>query len=135
MNWHYGAVRLESGETRFRLWAPAQETISVAFKDGPLLPMARLADGWFEATARCAHGRRYRYRLADGMLVPDPASRAQANDVHDPSLVVDIIVWSCTDSGVILSGAAVQAERRISRLRRVSMEIPRPAGENAGTSG
>ena len=89
MNWHYGAVRLESGETRFRLWAPAQETVSVAFEDGPLLPMARLADGWFEATARCAHGRRYRYRLADGLLVPDPASRAQANDVHDPSLVVD----------------------------------------------
>ena len=32
---------------------------------------------------------RYRYRLADGMLVPDPASRAQADDVHGPSVVID----------------------------------------------
>ena len=34
-------------------------------------------------------GARYRYRLADGLAVPDPASRAQGRDVHDPSLVVD----------------------------------------------
>ena len=34
-------------------------------------------------------GTRYRYRLADGTLVPDPASRAQADDVHGPSVVVD----------------------------------------------
>ena len=34
-------------------------------------------------------GARYRYRLADGLAVPDPASRAQDRDVHDPSLVVD----------------------------------------------
>ena len=51
--------------------------------------MTRSPDGWFEATAPCPAGTRYRYRLADGMLVPDPASRAQAGDVHDPSVVVD----------------------------------------------
>ena len=33
----------------------------------------RSPDGWFEATAPCAAGARYRYRLADGTLVPDPA--------------------------------------------------------------
>ena len=54
----------------------------MAMEGGPLLPMARSPDGWFEATAPCAAGTRYRYRLADGMLVPDPASRAQADDVH-----------------------------------------------------
>ena len=46
-----------TAQTRFRLWAPAQETVSVALEDGPLLPMARSPDGWFEATARCAARR------------------------------------------------------------------------------
>ena len=32
---------------------------------------------------------RYLYRLSTGEAVPDPASRAQADDVHGPSLVVD----------------------------------------------
>ncbi len=38
------------------------------------------------------------------------------------------------ETGVILSEAAVQAERRISRADggAVAREIPRPAGENAG---
>jgi malto-oligosyltrehalose trehalohydrolase len=51
--------------------------------------MQRLAEGWFEAEAPCGAGTRYRYRLRDGLAVPDPASRAQADDVHGPSLVVD----------------------------------------------
>ena len=51
--------------------------------------MTRSAEGWFESEARCGAGARYRYRLADGLAVPDPAARAQADDVHGPSLVVD----------------------------------------------
>jgi malto-oligosyltrehalose trehalohydrolase len=49
----------------------------------------RSPEGWFEAEAPCGAGARYRYRLAGGLAVPDPASRAQADDVHGPSLVVD----------------------------------------------
>ena len=51
--------------------------------------MRRAAGGWFEAVAVCAPGTRYRYRLTDGMLVPDPASRFQPDDVHGPSQVID----------------------------------------------
>ena len=80
---------LEMDRREFRLWAPAQETVSVAVEGGPILPMTRSPDGWFDAIAPCPAGTRYRYRLADGTLVPDPASRAQADDVHDPSVVVD----------------------------------------------
>ena len=50
------------GQTRFRFWAPAQETVSVALEGGPMVPMARSPDGWFEATAHAAAGTRYRYR-------------------------------------------------------------------------
>ncbi|WP_158927386.1 malto-oligosyltrehalose trehalohydrolase [Acidisphaera sp. S103] len=83
----FGAKRLDDGAVRFRLWAPAQETVSVAIESGDLLPMRRDAGGWFEATARVPDGTRYRYRLADGMMVPDPASVEQADDVHDASVV------------------------------------------------
>ena len=61
----------------------------MAIERRPHFPMTRSPDGWFEAAAQCPAGTQYRYRLADGVLVPDPASRAQADDVHGPSLVVD----------------------------------------------
>lgn len=46
-------------------------------------------DGWFEAEGECGAGTRYRYLLADGRTIPDPASRAQDGDVHSASIVVD----------------------------------------------
>jgi malto-oligosyltrehalose trehalohydrolase len=93
----FGARVLPDGQVRFRFWAPAQQTVSVAVEDGELFPMQRSPDGWFEVVASCPVGTRYRYRLADGMLVPDPASRAQAGCVHDPSIVIDpdAYRWRC----------------------------------------
>jgi maltooligosyltrehalose trehalohydrolase len=85
--YNFGAKRLEDGLIRFRLWAPAQETVSVALESGDLLPMQRSTDGWFEATAPVPDGTQYRYRLSDGQMVPDPASAQQAPDVHDASVV------------------------------------------------
>ncbi|HEY1931954.1 MAG TPA: malto-oligosyltrehalose trehalohydrolase [Acetobacteraceae bacterium] len=85
----FGATVLPDRRTRFRLWAPAQESVAVAFENSALLPMERLPDGWFEAVADCPPGTLYRYRLADGMLVPDPASRFQPDDVHGPSQTID----------------------------------------------
>ena len=74
---------------RFRIWAPGLETLSVRLA-GNNLPMARLGDGWFERDADgVAPGSHYAFILPDGLAVPDPASRAQAGDVHGPSLVVD----------------------------------------------
>jgi len=84
----FGAT-LEGGRTTFRLWAPAQPEVAVVVDGGQPTPMSRGADGVFEATVPCGAGARYQFRLADGLLVPDPASRAQADDIHGPSLVVD----------------------------------------------
>jgi malto-oligosyltrehalose trehalohydrolase len=84
----FGATLVAPDRTRFRLWAPACQAVAVEI-DRQAVAMARSADGWFEAEARCGAGTRYRYRLDDGLAVPDPASRAQAVDVHDASLVVD----------------------------------------------
>ena len=83
----FGANRLDDGQVRFALWAPAQDTVSVAMESGDLLPMKRTVGGVFEVVAPLPEGTRYRYRLADGLMVPDPASRAQSPDVHDASVV------------------------------------------------
>src|ERR1051325_9681522 len=85
----FGATLIGEKRTQFRLWAPAQEKVSVEIEGAAPVRMQRLADGWFEAEAACGAGTRYRYRVRNDLAVPDPASRAQADDVHGPSLVVD----------------------------------------------
>jgi malto-oligosyltrehalose trehalohydrolase len=85
----FGATYLGNSRARFRLWAPNQTTVSVEIDQCGSLVMERQTDGWFEAAAACAPGTSYIYRLGTGQAVPDPASRAQADDVHGPSLVVD----------------------------------------------
>ena len=85
---NFGATYLGDNRTRFRLWAPSQPRVTVEI-DGRPLPMTRQSDGWFEAEGRCGPGASYLYRLSTDEAVPDPASRAQADDVHGPSLVVD----------------------------------------------
>jgi maltooligosyltrehalose trehalohydrolase len=84
----FGASVLGNDRTRFRLWAPAQESVAVAFEGGLAVPMRHEGE-WFEAEVACRAGTQYRYHLADGTLVPDPASRFQPADVHGPSEVID----------------------------------------------
>jgi maltooligosyltrehalose trehalohydrolase len=84
-----GATYLGNDRARFRLWAPAQEKVEIELNAGATFPMTRQDDGWFEAEIDCAPGDAYFYMLGTGEKVPDPASRAQADDVHGPSLVVD----------------------------------------------
>jgi len=85
----FGATYRGNGRTHFGLWAPGLQAVGVEIDGRPPLAMTAQADGWFEAEAACAPGATYLYRLPSGQAVPDPASRAQANDVHGPSLVVD----------------------------------------------
>jgi len=92
----FGASVLADGGVRFRLWAPAARRVELCLENRPgeatRLPMAQLADGWFQFEAspvQAAHGTLYRYRIDGGYRVPDPASRANPHDVHGPSQVVD----------------------------------------------
>lgn len=88
---------------RFRLWAPdaTQVALLLEGEGGELAqPMTPLPDGWFERLASEAQpGSRYRFRLADGLRVPDPASRWNPDDVHGPSVVVDPEAFAWTDDG------------------------------------
>jgi malto-oligosyltrehalose trehalohydrolase len=84
----FGAELVEAG-VRFRLWAPKLGRASVVIEGGPELAMEAGAGGWFELVTDAAHAcSRYRYRTGD-LLVPDPASRRQPQDVHGASEVVD----------------------------------------------
>ncbi len=83
----FGAT-LDGPSARFRIWAPSAERLSLEL-DGADHPMEAEGGGWHAANLPAAAGARYRFKLPDGVAFPDPASRAQAGDVHDPSLVVD----------------------------------------------
>ena len=85
----FGATVLSDDRTRFRLWAPACESVILEVEGLPGQPMTAVEEGWFEAEAPCGPGSLYKYRISDDVCVPDPASRRQNGDVHDASLVVD----------------------------------------------
>jgi len=89
--WHlpFGANLIAPHRTTFRIWAPSQEKMAVAIADRPPLAMTRNDAGWFEVEADCGAGTCYKYVLANGAKVPDPAARAQSGDIHGPSIVVD----------------------------------------------
>lgn len=89
----FGPRRLPDGRTQFRLWAPAQKAPRLQLSDGRtehLLTMQAGEAGWFAVTAETAlPGQTYRFRLDDGLCVPDPASRFQPADIHGPSELLD----------------------------------------------
>ncbi len=85
----WGAAPREHAQARFRLWAPGLETLSLSTPKGDIR-MERDAGGWFQIdTDAVAVGQDYGFRLPTGFVVPDPAARAQAGDVHGRSRLVD----------------------------------------------
>lgn len=91
--WPHGAIMLDAQHTRFALWAPDAFYVSVELENGKSIAMLPQADGWFEVELKCPAGTRYRYNIDGEQDVPDPASRAQASDVHGWSLVVDPLAY------------------------------------------
>ena len=85
----HGPAILDSRTTRFRLWAPDAQKVSLSVVGAQTLPMSAEKDGWYSIDAPYGAGTLYRFLIDDELEVPDPASRAQAGDVHAPSVVVD----------------------------------------------
>jgi maltooligosyltrehalose trehalohydrolase len=128
----FGARLIDYDRTAFRLFAPAQSLVSVEIDDAEAVPMRRSPDGWFEAEVACGAGTRYRYRLGSGEVVPDPASRAQAGDVHDCSVVIDPSAYRWRHSGWLGRRwhQTVLYELHVGALggfRGVARELPRLA--------
>ena len=89
----FGATLLDVGGVAFALWAPGAASVVLEHAELDRFtehPMQRNAQGWHRIellTARA--GDKYRYRLPDGLVVPDPASRFNPGDVHGASQVID----------------------------------------------
>jgi maltooligosyltrehalose trehalohydrolase len=99
----FGAEVSPTAGVRFRLWAPAVPAVTLglgADAEGVEIPMVSTGDGWFTAEVRDAGaGTRYRFRLPEGLWVPDPASRFQPDGVHGASEVVDPGAFAWRDGG------------------------------------
>ncbi|KLN56480.1 malto-oligosyltrehalose trehalohydrolase [Variovorax paradoxus] len=98
----FGAT-VHGGGVDFALWAPSMHGIALvhtpAGGTGTPHAMEQDADGWHRLTlADARDGDRYAYRLADGTIMPDPASRFNPQDVHGPSQVVDPARFAWTDT-------------------------------------
>ena len=58
--------------------------------DGQLHPVPDAGSGWRSLVVPAARpGSLYRYRINGDLIVPDPASRFQPQDVDGPSMVVE----------------------------------------------
>jgi malto-oligosyltrehalose trehalohydrolase len=94
----YGPRLRSGGGAEFRLFAPGVETVALALEGRAPLAMRRDGAGWFAAEiAEARPGTRYRFRLPDGLLVPDPGSRFQPLDVHGPSELIDPDAYAWSD--------------------------------------
>ncbi|MCG6122296.1 MAG: malto-oligosyltrehalose trehalohydrolase [Microvirga sp.] len=94
----FGAQIGPDGSARFRLWAPAREAVALVI-DGRQESMIAADGGWHERIVEgVGAGTRYQFALEDGLLVPDPASRRQPEDVHGPSEVVDPAAYAWGDA-------------------------------------
>jgi malto-oligosyltrehalose trehalohydrolase len=99
----FGAQLQADGKVRFQLWAPKHDHIQLELLDtaasvAAILPMHPQRDGWHSLlTDRARAGTLYKYRLPDGLSVPDPASRFQPSDVHGPSEVIDPASYRWSD--------------------------------------
>jgi 1,4-alpha-glucan branching enzyme/maltooligosyltrehalose trehalohydrolase len=100
----FGACLLPNGGIRFRLWAPAIRQVELILNLDSftefILPMYPHGDGWFQIETTRLQAKPetfYYYRLDGELKVPDPASRANPQDVHGPSQVVDPTAFSWQD--------------------------------------
>lgn len=85
----FGANLQKDGTTRFSIWAPSCQAVSLEIEAETPRAMARDEEGIFILVTDCPAGARYRYRVRDDLAVPDPASRNQPDGVHGPSVVCD----------------------------------------------
>ncbi|MBV9460005.1 MAG: malto-oligosyltrehalose trehalohydrolase [Bradyrhizobium sp.] len=85
----HGPEIVDHGVT-FNLWAPTAQSVELLEADQPPRRMPRDSDGWYQLLSPTAHaGTRYQFRINGDLIVPDPASFFQPDDVGAPSEVID----------------------------------------------
>lgn len=95
----WGAHLRPDGSALFRLWAPAVDHLRLKLGRAAPREMQKLEQGWYELEVEgLSENAHYSFLLPNGMAVPDPAARAQASDVHGPSLLTgSAFQWKAAD--------------------------------------
>jgi maltooligosyltrehalose trehalohydrolase len=92
----FGVEQTPDG-VRFALWAPTARDVRLVL-DGSEREMPAEDGGWRRLIVRGARaGSRYGFRIDGGLVVPDPASRFQPDDVHGLGLVVNPAMYRWSD--------------------------------------
>ena len=92
----FGSELAEDG-VRFALWAPTADEVTLVV-DGQDHPIPEAGEGWRVATVPGVRaGARYGFRIGGDLVVPDPASRFQPEDVSGLSEVIDPNAFDWTD--------------------------------------
>lgn len=98
----WGALPIDGQQTRFRVWAPAVDRLHLELdreSRRESIPMTNAGDGYFVThVEHCPPGTLYQYRLPEGRLRPDPASRFLPEGVHGRSQVVAPDAYRWNDS-------------------------------------
>ena len=93
-----GAV-VAGGATRFRVWAPGADRVETLIEGRGVHPLSPSGGGHHEAVIPgVGPGALYRLRVDGRGPFPDPASRAQPEGVHGPSMVIDPSAFGWTDA-------------------------------------
>ncbi len=98
----FGATVTEEGNVHFQLWAPEAKKVELCLVEkndrGRILEMDVDEQGWYRLiTDQAGPGTLYQYRVDEDLMVPDPASRYQPQDIQGPSQVVDPSTFQWTD--------------------------------------
>ncbi len=100
-------AEIVDGGAHFRVWAPRRKRVDVVV-DGRIARLEPEPDGYFGAhVAGVRPDARYKLRLDESDLYPDPASRYQPEGPHGPSQIVDPSRYDWSDRdwrGVSLEG-------------------------------
>lgn len=95
----WGPSVSKDGRVRFRLWAPAEDAITLLAGTREIT-MRRQVNGWHEVETNLAKpGDTYAFRLSDGSEIPDPASHAQHDGIDGRSVIVDHSLYSWQNAG------------------------------------
>jgi maltooligosyltrehalose trehalohydrolase len=85
----HGPQVLDQG-VKFNLWAPTAASVDLLEIGQPPRPMLRDAKGWYHLESLTARiHTRYQFRIDGDLIVPDPASFFQPDDVGGTSEVFD----------------------------------------------
>jgi malto-oligosyltrehalose trehalohydrolase len=100
----FGPCLMPGDGVLFRLWAPQASQVDLCLTVAPdqtlkVAPMAREENGWFSHRQPAAKaGDLYQFLINGKLMVPDPASRWQAQGIHGPSVVCDPAAYHWDDS-------------------------------------